>query len=175
MMNDIQVKVTELVGRKAYDEALTVLQTAVLSPPADPIAHAELLNNMGVVQRMRRDYSAAQQALTQAQALFAAQGDAGRQGQALANLADVYADQKQRGEAAKAYSQAASLLVQSGDQQRQSQVLRAMSILSMRQQHWIEAMMRMEESLTVKPRLGLGGWLYRALLRFALGLLRGGG
>ena len=46
-------------------------------------------------------------------------------------------------------------------------------VVILRQGGWLEAMMRMEESLTVAPRLGPGKWLLRILLRFALGLLNG--
>lgn len=135
----------------------------------------EILNDLGVVYRVQRNWAAAAAALEAAAAGFALAGDVGRQGMALANLGDVYAGERQRQQAAACYSQAAALLAQAGDRARQSQVLRALSLHHLRQGHWWTAVTLMEQSLAQRPRLGLGGWLLRSLLRLALGLLSGGG
>ncbi|HUM71194.1 MAG TPA: hypothetical protein PLK31_20370, partial [Chloroflexota bacterium] len=59
---------------------------------------------------------------------------------------------------------------QLNQRQKQSQVLRTYSLMRLKQGQWLEAMMRMEESLAVRPRLGPLRWTFRALLRFTLSL-----
>ncbi len=165
-----------LFQRGAVEEALAVFETAVSAYAAqdDELGQAEMLNNMGVIYRVQRKWETAVATLQQAAAIFAKLGDTNRQAQTLANLGDLQAAQKQRDDAARSYGQAAALFAQNNDRDKQSQVLRALSLLNLRQGQWMAAMMRMEESLAVAPRLGLGKWLLRALLRFALGLFGGG-
>ena len=93
-----------------------------------------------------------------------------RHGQALANLADIYAAQGDSEQAASCFGKAAETLAQSGDRARQSQVLRALSLHHLRQARFPQAMLIMEQSLSVRPRIGVGGWLFRWLLRLALRL-----
>jgi tetratricopeptide (TPR) repeat protein len=164
-----------LFQRGATDEALVVFEQAVAGYAGqdDMIGQGEMLNNMGVIYRLKREWETAVATLTQAQTLFQQAGDINRQAQTLGNLADVYAAGKKPDEAARCYSQAAAFFAQDNDRARQSQVLRALSLLRLRQGRWLEAMMRMEESLTAAPRLGPGKWLFRGLLRFALGLFGG--
>ncbi|MCP4426344.1 MAG: tetratricopeptide repeat protein [Chloroflexi bacterium] len=164
-----------LFRRGDYDGALGAFETAVSIYVAqnDELGQAEALNNMGVIYRVKREWETAVATLQQAAAIFKKMGDANRQAQTLANLGDLQAVQKKRDEAARSYSQAAALFAQHNDPAKQSQVLRALSLLRLRQGQWMNAMMRMEESLTVAPRLGPGKWLLRVLLRLALGLFRG--
>ncbi|MCB9421324.1 MAG: tetratricopeptide repeat protein [Ardenticatenaceae bacterium] len=161
--------------RGAYDEALALFEQAAAGFAAqdDAVGQGEMVNNMGVIYRVKREWDTAVTTLAQAQTLFQQAGDVNRQAQTLGNLGDLYAARKKRDNAARCYSQAAALFAQTGDGDKQSQVLRALSLLRLRQGHWLEAMMRMEESLTTAPRLGLGKWLLRVLLRFALGLMGG--
>lgn len=161
-----------LFQRGAYAEAVTLFETAAAAYAAqeDELGRAEMLNNLGVVHRVRRHYAAAAEALQQAAVLFARGGDEKRQGQALANLGDLHAAQKAYTPAARAYSDAIEHLAASGDRHLQSSVLRALSLMRLRQGQWLDAMIQMESSLTVRPRLGPGQWLFRGLLRFALRL-----
>lgn len=161
--------------RGAYDEALVVFEQAAVGFAAqdDAVGQGEMLNNMGVIYRVQREWETAVATLQQAQTLFQQISDVNRQAQTLGNLGDVYAAHKKPDEAARCYSDAAALFAQQGDRDKQSQVLRAISLLRLRQGYWMEAMMRMEESLTAAPRLGPFRWLFRGLLRFALGLFGG--
>ena len=164
-----------LFQRGAHQEALAVFEQAAagFAGQNDVIGQGEMLNNMGVIYRVRREWETAVSTLNQAQTLFQQSEDVNRQAQTLGNLGDVYAAQKKRDDAARCYSQAAALFAQNNDRDKQSQMLRALSLLRLRQGHWLEAMMRMEESLAVAPRLGPVKWLFRWLLRFALGLMGG--
>jgi tetratricopeptide (TPR) repeat protein len=161
--------------RGAYDEALQLFETAVslYRSQNNPLGQAEMLNNIGVIHRLRRSYDQAIPVLNEAQTLFAQLGDQDRQGQTLGNLGDLYAAKRDRNEAARCYSNATDLLAQANQPARQSQVLRAFSLMRLRQGQWLEAMIHMESSLRVRPRLDPARWIFRALLRFVLSLLRG--
>lgn len=162
----------QLFQQKQLDEALQVFETAAnaYTNEHNDNGRAEMLNNIGVIQRMKGKPQAAITTLTEAGALFAQLGDTDKEAQTLGNLADIYAMSRQQDDAARCYSQAAALFAKIGARDKQSQVLRAYSLMRLRQGQWLDAMMRMEESLSVKPRLGLFRWLYRGMLRFALGL-----
>lgn len=161
-----------LFQRGDYDAALEAFANAATAYAAagDETGQAEMHNNIGVIQRSRGRYDEAMQAFQQAQAHCAAAGDANRQAQILGNLGDLYSAQGERDKAAHSYSDAAALFAQTSDPSRQSQVLRALSLMRLRQGNWLEAMMRMEESLTVNPRRGFFGGLFLGMVRFALKL-----
>ncbi len=152
--------------------ALAVFEKAAVAyeNEGEENGRAEMLNNIGVIQRTRKNNQAAIEAFNEALTIFTAQGDQNRQAQTLANLADLYAFTGQKDEAARCYGESAALFAQTGDRQRQSQVLRAYSLMQLRRGQWLDAMMRMEESLNARPRLGPFRWIYRGLLRFALSL-----
>jgi tetratricopeptide (TPR) repeat protein len=164
-----------LFQRRAYDQALAKFEAAAhaYATHQDEAGRAEMLNNMGVIYRLQRNRTAAIPVLHEAESIFIRLGDLGRQAQVLGNLADLYAAGRNRNEAARCYSTAAALLAQSNEPLKQSQVLRALSLMRLRQGYWLEAMMRMEESLRVRPRISLAQRLFRALLRFALPLITG--
>lgn len=154
------------------DEALAIFETAVAAyaNEGNEDGRAEMLNNIGVIQRVKGNPQAAIAALTEAGELFSQIGNSDKQAQTLANLADLYAFTKHQDEAARSYSEAAALFAQINQREKQSQVLRSYSLMRMKQGQWLEAMMRMEESLSVRPHLGPLRWIFRSLLRFSLGL-----
>jgi len=164
-----------LFQRGDYKQALATFESAAQAYAAqnDDAGRAEMLNNIGVIHRLQRNSMPAIEALSEAEAIFARLADNNRRAQALSNLADLQATGGNQDEAARCYSEAAALFARTNDPMKQSQVLRAMSLMRLRQGQWLEAMMRMEESLSVRPRLEPGRWLFRGLLRFALGLLVG--
>lgn len=156
-----------------YAQAVDTFTTAVSAyhDIGDENGRAEMLNNIGVTQRTRKKNKEAVAAFNEAMTIFQEQGDLHKLAQSQANLADFYQFTKQQNEAARYYSEAAATFAQLGDRQKQSQVLRAYSLMRMRQGQWLDALLRMEESLSVRPRLGPFRWLFRAVLRFALGLM----
>lgn len=164
-----------LFQRGDYQQALATFESAAqaYAHQNDAAGRAEMLNNVGVIHRLRRNRPAAIEALAEAETIFARLGDDNRRAQTLSNLGDLHATGGNREEAARCYSEAAALFARTNDPMKQSQVLRALSLMRLRQGQWLEAMMRMQESLSVRPRLGPGRWLFRGLLRFALGLLVG--
>ena len=164
----------QLFQQGAYAEAAAKFETAVsaYAAAADEAGRAEALNNLGVIQRLNNNAAASEKALTEAAELFAKLGDQNRQAQALGNLGDLRA-RKDPTAAAQFYSNAAQLFAEDGDGERQSQVLRALSLLHIRQGQLVQAMFRMEDSLSARPRLGPLQWLWRGMLRFALQLFGG--
>ena len=162
-----------LFRQRQYAAAAEQLRAATAAYAADSAARCETLNDLGVVYRLQRNGSAAIAALEDAAAGFARLGDGAGQGVALANLGDVYAGIKQQEQAAINYSEASALLARAGDRERQSRVLWALSLHHVRRGRWLSAMTLMEQSLSLRPRLGVGGWLLRALLRLALGMWSG--
>lgn len=163
-----------LFRRGMHDEALSKFEASAhaYGEAGDDVGRGEAMNNVGVVQRVRRDWEAAEEALKEAVEIFAAAGDDNRHGQALANLGDFYAFRGETEKAAGYYSDGAELLARSGDNERQAQVLRALSLLRLRQRQVVEAVMLMEQSLEVRPRLNPLQRLFLALVR-ALGRLMG--
>ncbi len=158
--------------RGDYDGALTTFETAVnaYATANNHTGQAEMYNNIGVIHRLRGQHETALQAFQSAQTHCEAAGDDNRRAQILGNLGDLYGAQGNRDQAARSYSDAAALFAQTGDRAKQSQVLRAISLMRLRQGQWLEAMMRMEESLTVNPHRGFFGSLFLGLIRFALRL-----
>jgi tetratricopeptide (TPR) repeat protein len=156
-----------------YGRAETLFETAVtrFAAAGDSGGQGEMLNNLGIIYRLNRQHDKAIKALTEAEQLFAALPDANRQGQCVGNLADVYLAMGKKDEAAKAYSRAASLFAQANEPEKQAMVLRALSLLKVRQGHWLEAMARMWESLQVRPSPTLLQRLFARLLKFALSLM----
>jgi eukaryotic-like serine/threonine-protein kinase len=165
-----------LFNQGAYDDALGRFEAAATAfeGAGEAAGRAEMLNNIGVVHRLRGNWQAAAEALTQAERVFAEAGDKNRQGQALSNLGDLYASQGERDQAARCYSDAAALFAQAQDGEKQSMVLRALSLLRLRQRRFFEAISYMEQSVRAHPRPSLGQRLLRLLIRFMFRAQGGG-
>lgn len=170
----LQAEGLQLFQQKQYDAALDRFQTAVplFAAQANDHGRGELLNNIGVIQRLKKNPQAAIAALQEAAHLFSRLNAPHQLAQTLANLGDLHAQTRQQEEAARCYSQAAQLFAQLNDRHKQSQVLRACSLMRLRQGQWLQSFVYMEKSLAVRPSPGLFGWLFRALLRFALSLFK---
>jgi tetratricopeptide (TPR) repeat protein len=154
-----------------YRQALACFQSAAAAfgQAGDLPNQAEMLNNAGVAHLRLGHWADSQARLEQAAAHFVSLGDTVRHGQAVANLADLFAARRQRQQAVAYYGEAATLLLEAGDRVRASQVWRALSLLHLRQGHWLAAMAAMERSLSAAPRLSLPRRFFRLLLRLSLG------
>ena len=170
--DDLKEEGLKQFQRGELDDAVATFETAVSAYAAEqnPVGQAEMLNNIGVIQRMRGNHEESLEALTTADTLCQQADDVNRRGQVLGNMGDLYAGMGDKEAAARSYSDAAELFAQCGDGQKQSLVLKALSLLRLRQRQWVAAMMYMESSLTVKPRRGLFGSMFLGLIRFALSL-----
>jgi tetratricopeptide (TPR) repeat protein len=157
------------------DNAVATFETAVSAYAAEQnlVGQVEMLNNIGVIQRMLGNHEEALEALTTADNHCQQTNDTNRRGQVLGNMGDLYAAMGNKEKAARYYSDAAELFAQCSDGQKQSQVLKALSLLQLRQGQWLASIMHMENSLSVKPRRGLFGSIFLGMLRFAISLFGG--
>jgi tetratricopeptide (TPR) repeat protein len=97
----------------------------------EEVEAAEMLNNLGVIHRMQRDWDEAISALEEARTAFTRLGDRNREAQVLGNLGGLYASQGKREKAKQCLEDAASLFADLGDEQRHGETLLALGV-----QHW---------------------------------------
>ena len=161
-----------------YKAAFTTFEAAAdaYGEADDPFGRAEMLNNLGILYRMRRNWTAALKHLTEARTIFADIEDVYFEAQVWANLGDLHANQKQLDKAAMAYSQASALFGRLPDPDEDlrwkwGQALRAMSLIRLRQRRIMQAIAVMEQSLNARGGLDPFAWLFRAMLRLALQLM----
>ncbi len=173
--NDLKAEGMRLFQQGSHNDALVMFQQAAdaFAAQNDVGNQAEMLNNIGVIQRVQGKLETAVSSLTQAADLFAQINDTGRQAQAQGNLGDLYASQKKYTEAARHYSNASAQFAQINEKEKQAQVLRALSLMELRRGQYLPAIMRMQESLQARPHLSIPQHLFKWLLRFATKLLRG--
>lgn len=172
---DLQEKGLALFRRGEHAKALETFKVAADAYAAaeDSSGEGEMLNNIGVIYRLQGNTSDALAVFKEAETIFHDLAAWDQKGQVLGNLGDLHAANRNRDEAARCYSDAAALFAGAGEPEKQSQVLRALSLLRLRQGSWLEAMMRMEESLSCRPRISLPQRMFRGILRFALNLFTG--
>jgi tetratricopeptide (TPR) repeat protein len=180
MTDELKQEGLMLFRQRLYDEALATFRTAAEAyvQAGDEGGRCEMLNNIGVTQRLQHHWDAALQTLQQAGDGFAGLGERVRQAQVMANAGDVYADQRDWERAVQHYSESAELFndaaTTADERWMHSQVLRALSLARLRQRRWLDALNIMQQSLDARPRLGPHGWLFRGLIRLALRLLGAG-
>lgn len=172
MSDALQEEGLALFRQGLHEEALAMFAQAADSYAAEgnEIGRGEMLNNIGVIQRVNRNWPEAISALTAAADIFGQAGDMNRQGQALGNLGDLYAATGEEEQALRAYSDAAELLAQSGDKEKVSQVLRALALYHLRRRHLTMAMTVMDQSYRANPHPNLFQRLFHSMIRFALSL-----
>ncbi|MFW6082545.1 MAG: tetratricopeptide repeat protein [Chloroflexota bacterium] len=94
----------------------------------DLVEAAEMLNNLGIVYRMRHEWDNAVEALEGARSAFAALDDRSREAQVLGNLGGLYASQSDREEARACLRQAANIFGELGDNQRRGETMLALGV-----------------------------------------------
>ena len=113
-----------------YPEAAERFEEARQSFEAegDVVEAAEMLNNLGIVYRMQREWDSAITALEEAQSAFSVLSDRSREAQVLGNLGGLYASQGQREKARASLQEAANIFADLGDEQRQGETLLALGV-----------------------------------------------
>ena len=132
---------------------------------------AEMLNNLGVLYKMQGSYDQSLESFENAISLFQSLSLLKEEGQAYGNMGDLHAALKNSKKSVTAYLQSSAKLEDAKAFTEQSQVLRTLSLYHLRQGQWLESVRRMEQSLSMKPRVGIEEWVFRWLLRFAMSLL----
>jgi tetratricopeptide (TPR) repeat protein len=156
-------------------EALAAFETAAeaFGRTGDVSGQAEIYNNIGVINRLQRNWRESKEALQRAQAAFAQLGECQQEAVVLANLGDLYAATGDRARAGECYGQAAEQFAAVGDRQKQAEVLRTFSLMHLRQRDWFGSVDLMTASLEARPGRSLGQhlfyWLLRLVRRWLIG------
>jgi tetratricopeptide (TPR) repeat protein len=113
-----------------YEEAAATFRQAqeMFTAEGNEIEAAEMVNNLGVIHRMRGEWDEAIAALEEAQATFVRLGDRDREAQTLGNLGGLYASRGQRDKATECLRQAADTFAELGDAQHQGETLLALGV-----------------------------------------------
>jgi tetratricopeptide (TPR) repeat protein len=169
------LKGVQLFRTGEYEEAVAALQTAqqLYQEEGDRQAVAEVLNDLGVVYRMKGDLPAAMQSLSQARELFAELGARKFEAQALGNLGNLHEAGKEMERAAALYKEAAALFQEAAEPQLAFETWRALSRLRLGQGQWLAALVAYDTALSCLPHPSLGQRLLRWLLRLPLKLAGG--
>lgn len=175
MSDELKQEGLNLFQRGLHDEALAKFEeaTASFESVGDSIGQAEMLNNIGVVHRVKQNWPEATAALTKARAIFAEVGDTNREAQTVGNLGDFYQYSGDTDKAAKAYSDSAELFARCEDAEKQSQVLRQLSLLYLRKRQMMQSIHVMDQSYKVKPSLNIFQKMFHGLIKFTMKLFRG--
>jgi len=113
-----------------YEEAAAVFRQAqeMFTAEGNEIEAAEMVNNLGVIHRMRGEWDEAIAVLEEARATFVRLGDRDREAQTLGNLGGLYASRGQRDKATECLRQAADTFAELGDAQHQGETLLALGV-----------------------------------------------
>ena len=113
-----------------YEEAAAVFRQAqeMFIAEGNEIEAAEMVNNLGVIHRMRGEWDEAIAVLEEARATFVRLGDRDREAQTLGNLGGLYASRGQRDKATECLRQAADTFAELGDAQHQGETLLALGV-----------------------------------------------
>jgi tetratricopeptide (TPR) repeat protein len=176
MSDELKEEGLTLFRRGLHEEALIRFNEAAdaYAAAGDLTGRGEMLNNIGVVQRVKQNWDAALAAFQAAESIFQEAGDDNRRAQTLGNLGDLYAFRGDKERAVQAYSDSAEIFAQNGDGDKQSQVLRTLSLFYLRQRQVAQSLSIMEQSYDVKPNPNPLQRLFHSLIRFALRLFGGG-
>ncbi len=159
-----------------YPEAASRFKQAqeMFVAEGDESEAAEMLNNLGVIHRLQREWGEAVAALDKARATFAALGDCSREAQVLGNLGGVYADQGQRQAAGDCLREAAAMFAALSDDQRRGETLLALGVQKWRSGDRVEALTTYQAGLETLERPSAGQKALRSLLHLRNRLLGGG-
>jgi len=131
--HDLKEEGLRLFQEGLYPEAADRFEQAreLFAAEDDEVEAAEMLNNLGVVHRMQRDWDRAIEALEAAREAFTGLGDRNREAQVLGNLGGLYAGQGERETAKDCLRAAANTFAELGDEQRYGETLLALGV-----QYW---------------------------------------
>jgi tetratricopeptide (TPR) repeat protein len=173
---DMKEEGLRLFQEGLYPEAADVFEQArkMFIAEEDEIEAAEMLNNLGVVHRMQRDWGRAITALEEARAVFARLGDRNREAQVLGNLGGLYAGQGKREMAKECLQEAAVLFGDLGDEQRRGETLLALGVQHWKSGHRQEGLVTYQAGLEALKTPSVGQKALRSLLGLRSRLLGSG-
>ncbi|RLC66168.1 MAG: hypothetical protein DRI48_05300 [Chloroflexi bacterium] len=159
-----------------YEEAVAAFERAreKFAAEGNEVEAAEMVNNLGVLHRMRSEWDEAIAALEEAREAFARLGDRSREAQALGNLGGLYASQGKRDQAQECLRQAADIFAELGDAQRQGETLLALGVQMWKTGDRSGGLATYEAGLQTLRRPTISQKALRSLLSLRHRLLRGG-
>jgi tetratricopeptide (TPR) repeat protein len=156
-----------------YPEAADRFEQArqTFEAEGDVVEAAEMLNNLGIVFRMRREWDKAIEALEQAQSAFAQLSERSREAQVLGNLGGLYASQGEREKAKASLREAADVFAALGDEQRQGETLLALGLQQWKTGERQKGLATYQAGLESLERPSTGQKALRGLLKLRTRLL----
>ena len=138
---------------RKLDESLRSLEhgLAASRTETDASKEAEILNDIGVVQRELGRLEDAEMTLNRAFDLFGELDDAKGQAQAMGNLANVLESQQRYAEAADAYRRSARMFEECGSGDLAMYSWQALSRLHLQHKDWLGAIATFEEGIEQMP------------------------
>lgn len=170
---DVKEEGLRLFHEGLYPEAASSFKEAreMFAAEGDKVEAAEMLNNLGVVHRMERDWEKAIAALEDAREAFAALGDHSREAQVLGNLGGLYASQGQREAATECLRGAADAFAELGDDQRRGETLLALGVQKWKSGDRQEGLVTYQAGLEMLEKPSAGQKALRGLLHLRTRLL----
>lgn len=118
-----------------------------------PLAAAEMRNNLCVVRLAEKDWDAALAAVQGTPQVFEQAGQPLRRAQAISNLAAALDGAGRLDEAAALYEQAIDLYKELGDTENRAACWKALSNLQLKQDNKLQALASMQAGLNLQPEL----------------------
>jgi len=159
-----------------FDEAAQLLAQAHAAAETEknPAKAAEILNDLGVIQRELGQLEMAESTLDQAFQIFVELGDSKGQAQATGNLANVFEGQERYQEAVDAYKQSAEMFEASGESDLAMYSWQALSRLHLQQKNWLGAIASYEEGVEQMPEGSVKKGLLQRIIQLPGKWLGGG-
>jgi len=159
-----------------YDEAAARFgqAQAMFTADGNEVEAAEMVNNLGMIHRVRGKWDEAIAAFEEARAAFVCLGDRNREAQVLGNLGGLYATKRERDKARECLRQAADIFAELGDVQHEAQTLQALGVQAWKTGDRSSGLASYEAGLHLLQKPTIGQKVLRGLLGLRTRLLGSG-
>jgi tetratricopeptide (TPR) repeat protein len=178
-METLDLKILVAEGQAAYQKKDYLTAARLYKAAAESYAvigdetrSAEMANNCSVAYLNGGDAALALQAARDTERVFEKAGDFRQQAIAIGNQAVALEKLKRWEEAMQAYQRSAELLKTAGDQELRSYVMQAISMLQLRQRHYLEAYATLRAGYMDIERPNLKQQLLKSLIQIPYRLIR---
>ena len=173
--SDLQEEGLRLFEEGAYDQALEVFQRAreVYAEGGEPLQAGEMLNNIGVIYRLKGRHQEALDALGAARDMFGQAGDRNREAQTLGNLGGLHAARDDFEAAVASYRQAIEIFGDLGERDYQGETYMALGVLQFKHGQRTDGLAAYEAGLLTVKRPTARQRSLRVLLKLRQRLLGG--
>ena len=177
--SDLQATGLAHFHAERLDEAAQAFAEAAQAYAAegDRAAAAEMMNNVTVVMLAQKKWDLALAAVQGTPEVFHALGDASREAQALANLANAHDNAGHSDEATQFYEKAIDLFTKLGEKENRAACWKALSALQLKQNKQLQSLASMQAGLTITEdvrELSTKEKTLKAMLDKAMKMIGGG-